>query len=175
MDGQEFGPYSASEILKLEITDDILVTEKSMSEWLPAVKFDFKDMARKELIENLQSSTKTVSDTSKGYKHTNSFTSKNTTNNFPCEIEYMANFNEGMNSIGCKLIITSDQLIFRVHSLNFGDLSNRVFNIKDIVGYRKGILSFMYISFVDGREIKLTVWKKQEIINELENRKQYLK
>ena len=49
MDGDTFGPYSAKEIRDLELLDDVWVTEESMSEWLPAGKFDFDDMVRKEL------------------------------------------------------------------------------------------------------------------------------
>jgi hypothetical protein len=93
---------------------------------------------------------------------------------FPNEIEYKANFNDGMYSIGGKIIITPTQLIFRAHGFNFGDLSDRVFNISSIVGYRKGFLTFMNIDFADGSSIKLTVWKKQEIIDQLEKRKKYL-
>lgn len=49
MDGQTFGPYSARAIRELELFDDILVTEESLNgQWLPASKFDFDDMVRKE-------------------------------------------------------------------------------------------------------------------------------
>lgn len=90
-------------------------------------------------------------------------------------VEYLANFNEGLLSIGGKIIITEDQLIFKAHGLNVGDLSDRIFNIKDISGYRKGLFTFLYIYFIDGSKIKLSVWKKQEVINELEARKAALK
>ena len=49
MDGETFGPYSAREVRDLPLMDDILVTEESMNEWLPACRFDFDDMVRKEL------------------------------------------------------------------------------------------------------------------------------
>lgn len=48
MDGATYGPYSAKEVRDLQLMDDILVTEESMSEWLPAGRFDFDDMAIKE-------------------------------------------------------------------------------------------------------------------------------
>ena len=49
MDGSTFGPYTAKEILGLDLLDDILVTEESMnSQWLPAKEFDFYDMYLKE-------------------------------------------------------------------------------------------------------------------------------
>ena len=49
MDGETYGPYSAREVRDLQLMDDILVTEESMNEWLPACRFDFDDMVRKEL------------------------------------------------------------------------------------------------------------------------------
>lgn len=49
MDGQTFGPYSARAIRDLDLLEDILVTEESLNgQWLPAAKFDFDDMVRKE-------------------------------------------------------------------------------------------------------------------------------
>ncbi len=93
---------------------------------------------------------------------------------FPEFIEHKANFNTGWNSIGGKLIITPTQLIFRAHAFNFGDKSDRIFEIKDIVGYKKGFLTFLYISFRDGNTIKLTVWGKDELIRQLEERRQAL-
>lgn len=51
MDGETYGPYSAKEVRDLQLMDDILVTEESMNEWLPAGRFDFDDMVIKELEE----------------------------------------------------------------------------------------------------------------------------
>lgn len=49
MDGATYGPYSATAVRDLELLDDILVTEESMNgKWLPASRFDFDDMAKKE-------------------------------------------------------------------------------------------------------------------------------
>lgn len=49
MDGETYGPYSAEAVRDLDLLDDILVTEESMNgQWLPASKFDFDDMVRKE-------------------------------------------------------------------------------------------------------------------------------
>lgn len=94
---------------------------------------------------------------------------------FPPEITYLANFNEvGGNSLGGKIIITPEFLVFRPHSVNFGDLSDRVFEIRNITGYRKGFLTFFYISFAGGWEISLSVWKKQEIMDALESRRRVL-
>ncbi len=49
MDGEKFGPYTARETRDLDLLDDVLVTEERMNgQWLPASKFDFDDMVRKE-------------------------------------------------------------------------------------------------------------------------------
>lgn len=53
MDGETYGPYSAKEVRDLQLMDDILVTEESMSEWLPAGRFDFDDMVRKEFEDRI--------------------------------------------------------------------------------------------------------------------------
>lgn len=189
MDGDIFGPYSAKEILSLDLLPNIMVSEASMDSWLPASEFDFADIARKELLEKLQA--KPTNENVSGLdvrKEELKIKLQNNGNialqncqcnvqenihiqSFPQEITYNANFNEGLNSIGGKLIITPAQFVFHPHKVNFGDLSDRVFNISDIVGYEKGFLSFMYIKLKDGRKIKLTVWDKQGIINELEARR----
>lgn len=90
---------------------------------------------------------------------------------FPPEITFLANFNDGLNAIGGKLHITPDTIIFKAHTLNIGNLSDRVFYIADISGYKKGFLSYMYIFFNDGTKIKLNIWKKNKLINELEKRR----
>jgi hypothetical protein len=49
MDGDTYGPYTAKQVVELELLDDVLVTEESMDgQWLPASKFNFEDMVRKE-------------------------------------------------------------------------------------------------------------------------------
>lgn len=194
MDEDIFGPYSAKEILALDLLPDIMVTEVSMDTWLPASQFDFEAIAKQELLSRLQSTpANTETDSMQAKKEAlkrrlqnsgnlyspsksvpTSLIENNPSATFPPEVTFKANFNEGINSIGGKLIITPTQLIFKAHSLNFGDLSDRVFNITDICGYEKGILTFMYIRFKDGRKIKLTVWDKQGIINELEARRNTL-
>lgn len=77
--------------------------------------------------------------------------------------------------MGGKIIITPTLLIFHPHKINFGDLSDRIFEINQISGYEKSILTFMYISFLNGSRIKLTVWNKSEIIEQLEARRVALK
>ena len=93
---------------------------------------------------------------------------------FPEILQFKANLNEGMLSTGGNLVITPTQLIFRPHAINVGNRNHRVYEISEIVGYKKGMLTFMDILFRNGLTIKLTVWNKQKIIDELEARRKYL-
>lgn len=194
MDGDVFGPYSAKGMMELDILPDILVTENSIDTWKPASEFDFVVLAKEEVLERLKNtapknepSPKTIilekrAALKKRLSNANSNMHKpdevqeciSKDNLFPSQIEFNANFNEGINSIGGKIIITPTQLIFHAHKLNFGNLSDRIFEIRDICGYEKGVLSFMYIQFISGYKIKLTVWNKTKIINELESRRNQL-
>lgn len=92
---------------------------------------------------------------------------------FPA-IEIKANFNEGINSIGGKILILPDRFVFKAHSLNVGNVSDRTFLIRDITGYKKGILTFLYVYFNNGQRIKLTIGSKQKFIDALEQRRQAL-
>ena len=193
MDGDVFGPYSAKGMMELELLPDIMVTEVSMDVWQPAENFDFVALAKQEVLERLRSTpTNDVTPaahsieqnredlkarlTNNGnlYVPVEESTKQVVSSNFPDAIEFKANFNEGLNSIGEKIVITPTQLIFKAHAFNIGDLTDRVFDICQISGYEKGLLSFMYISFLDGSRIKLTVWKKSEIIAHLESRRSSL-
>lgn len=200
MDGDVFGPYTAKGMMELDLTPDIMVTEESIDIWQPANKFDFFQLAKQELLEKLKTApTNEAIDAvptieqkreqlkarlknnghlcppnmgSNNAKNDIGFCSSPTMMNlFPKSIEYKANFNEGINSIGGKIIITPTQLIFHPHKINFGNLSDRIFEINQISGYEKGPLTFMYISFLNGSRIKLTVWNKSEIIEQLEARR----
>lgn len=89
-------------------------------------------------------------------------------------LEFKANFVDGLISYGGKIIITPTQLIFHAHKFNFGDLHDKVFEIRDICGYKKGMLTFLDIKFRYGLTIKLAVWAKQQIIDALEARRKAL-
>lgn len=193
MDGSVFGPYSAKGMMELDVLPDIMVTEDSIDTWQPAEKFDFAKLAKEEVIERLKSTpTNDISKITSPLKkrkeelkarlknHGNlcppikkpdNFTIPNT---FPNSIEYNANFNEGINSIGGKIIITPTQLIFHPHKINLGDLSDRIYEISQISDCETGPLTFLYIHFLDGSKIKLTVWNKSEIIEQLESRRNAL-
>lgn len=191
MDGDVFGPYSAKGMMELDLLPDIMVTEASIDTWQPAENFDFANLAKKEVLERLKSTpTNDVPDaiptseqkrkelkarlnnngnlTTQVVKELSHYVPQS---NFPERIEFKANFNKGLNSLGGKIIITPTQLIFHPHKINFGDLSDRIFEISQISGYEKGMLSFLYISFLNGSRIKLTVWNKSEIIAQLESRR----
>ena len=190
MDGDVFGPYSAKGMLALDLLPDIMVTEVSMDVWQPAESFDFATLAKQEVLERLKSTPTNdtpPTDVSLEQKRNELksrlsnkgnltvrpgyLENKNISNAFPESAGYKANFNEGLNSIGGKIVITPSQLIFKAHAFNFGDMTDRVFEISQISGYEKGMLSFLYISFVNGSRIKLTVWSKSEIIEQLEARR----
>lgn len=63
MDGETYGPYSAKQVVELELLDDVMVTEESMNgEWLPAAKFDFDDMVKKESGYSPESSSAVINE-----------------------------------------------------------------------------------------------------------------
>lgn len=76
--------------------------------------------------------------------------------------------------MGGVLHITPSQIRFYPHDLNIGNVTNRAWEIRNVAGFKKGMLTFLYINFNDGSRIKLTVWKKNDIIREIEARRQSL-
>lgn len=88
------------------------------------------------------------------------------------ELTYQANFNENsFNSQGGHLWITKDEVVFKPHSFNFGNLDKKYIRIQDVAGYTKGFLTSFSIWTKDGSEMSLVVWKKNEIIREVEKRR----
>lgn len=191
MDGDVFGPYSAKSMLELDVLPDIMVTEATIDTWQPAGNFDFAALAKQEVLERLKSSSNNDSGSEASIvlqkRDALKARLKNNGNlniagksqpevmppsiSFPEVIEYKANFNDGMLAIGGKIIITPSQLIFRAHKVNIGDLRDRIYEIGQITGYEKGMLTYLYISFQNGERIKLNVWSKTEIIEQLEARR----
>lgn len=125
MDGDVFGPYSAKGMMGLDLLPDIMVTEISMDVWQPAENFDFAASAKQEVLERLQSTptnntlTIEVSLEQKRNELKSRLSNKGNltvqsvdvdkkvvSNIFPDSIAYKANFNEGLNSIGGKIVIT---------------------------------------------------------------------
>lgn len=94
--------------------------------------------------------------------------------NFPV-LTYQANYREDQfNAQGGILMINDTTILFKPHSVNFGDLSEKYVNIADIGGYSKGALTNLSLWTKDGYEIRLVVWKKDEVIKEVESRRRAL-
>lgn len=87
------------------------------------------------------------------------------------EIRHLANHVLGIYSQGGHLWITKDEVVFKPHLFNFGPLGKRYIRIQDVVGYEKGFLTNMTIYTKNGYQMNLVVWKKDEIINEIESRR----
>ena len=88
------------------------------------------------------------------------------------ELKYQANHQvSALNAQGGHLWITKDEVVFKPHALNVGPLGKRYIRIQDVVGYKKGALTHMSIFTKSGYEMDIVVWKKDEIINEIEKRR----
>ena len=88
------------------------------------------------------------------------------------ELKYQANHQiSASNAQGGHLWITKDEVVFKPHALNVGPLGKRYIRIQDVVGYKKGGLTHMSIFTKSGYKMNLVVWKKDEIINEIEKRR----
>lgn len=88
------------------------------------------------------------------------------------ELKYQANHQvSAINAQGGHLWITKDEIVFKPHALNVGPLGKRYIRIQDVVGYKKGALTHMSIFTKSGYEMDVVVWKKDEIINEIEKRR----
>lgn len=98
-------------------------------------------------------------------------------------ISFKANCAEGrltVNGIdlpnyqGGKLIVTETEFIFNPHFFNLGNTNPRHYNIEDITGFDKELLTGLTIFLTDNRCVKLTTWSKDKIINLLTDRKKLL-
>lgn len=93
---------------------------------------------------------------------------------FPSEISFAASLREGIKTYGGKLKIYPDKFIFEPHAFNFGgNLSNRQWEITDIIGYSKGLLTLLDFKMNNHKTIHLAINKKRSIINELEARRKF--
>lgn len=78
---------------------------------------------------------------------------------------------------GGTLHIYDEVAVFRPTKINIGDKSDKIIPIRDICGYKKGILYSFSIYLNNGLEEKLgvvEVWKKDEIIQAFEARRNAL-
>ena len=90
------------------------------------------------------------------------------------KLTFAANFfTGGDNSQGGHLWITDYEVYFQPHKFNFGDLSKKYIKIKDIIGYEKGFLTMFTIKTLS-KDMKLAVWKKQAIIDAIEEKRRKL-
>lgn len=88
------------------------------------------------------------------------------------ELTYQASFHESsINTQGGHLWITKDEVVFKPHAFNMGNLAKKYIRIQDVAGYSKGFLTAFSIWTKDGSEMSLVVWKKAEIIEEIEKRR----
>ena len=88
------------------------------------------------------------------------------------ELKFAANHEiSSSNAQGGHIWITKNELYFKPHMFNMGDLSKRYIRIQDICGYEKLRLTGLTIYTQKGYKMDLVVWKKDEIINALETRR----
>lgn len=88
------------------------------------------------------------------------------------ELKFLTNFKESSaNYQGGVLWITRNEVIFKPHCLNFGNLNKKYIRIQDVAGYSKGFLTLFSIWTMDGSEMGLVSWRKTRIINEIEGRR----
>lgn len=88
------------------------------------------------------------------------------------ELRYQANHQvSASNAQGGHIWITKDEVVFKPHVFNWGPLDKRYIRIQDVVGYKKGAFTHMSIFTKSGYEMDIVVWKKDEIINEIEKRR----
>lgn len=90
------------------------------------------------------------------------------------DLSFKVNYYEGINALGGTLYIYDNVAVFRPHSFNLGSPVDRVIQIRDILSYKKGLLTILYIYLNNGKYVKLATWKKDAIINALEIRKKVL-
>lgn len=90
------------------------------------------------------------------------------------KLKYKANLNAStFNSQGGHLLISDEEIFFKPHKMNFGDLSSTYIKISEIVEMEiKGILIFatLIISDINGKSLELVTWSNKQIILEIQRR-----
>lgn len=92
---------------------------------------------------------------------------------FP-ELTFTANLCESLfASEGGKIVISDETVTFVPHALNFDIFSqaDRTIEIKDIIGYKKGWFAFFTIYVKNRLPYKISTYKKDTIMMELERRR----
>jgi hypothetical protein len=90
------------------------------------------------------------------------------------ELKYKANLNRStFNSQGGNLYISDEEIFFKPHRFNFGDLDSNYMKINEISSLEiQGILFFssLVISDVNGKIMELVTWNNKVIISEINKR-----
>lgn len=90
------------------------------------------------------------------------------------EVSFQANYYFGSfmsGAQGGRLHIYAEITVFKPHILNIGTKDEYTIPIRDFCGYKKGMLTWFTIYLNNGTDVKLAVWKKDEIIQALEARR----
>lgn len=69
MDGDQFGPYTATQIKELDLLPDIMVRQEGSSYWQRADAYNFNSLANDEFIESLNMGMSNVSSESSDPSH----------------------------------------------------------------------------------------------------------
>lgn len=94
--------------------------------------------------------------------------------------KFIANYKESSsNSQGGHLLISKDEIFFRPHAINFGDLSDKYMKIADVVKIEKvtkmfGISREIHFTDKHGRVMEIINWSRDKVISEVEKRKEAL-
>ena len=88
------------------------------------------------------------------------------------EEKFMANYflSPGVSQ-GGRLLISKNEIFFRPHMLNIGDLSNKYLKINEIISFEKPAFPlFLKIHTKDNRVMFLSTWSRNKIIESIRRR-----
>ena len=88
------------------------------------------------------------------------------------EEKYMANYFLSSGVIqGGRLLISKNEIFFRPHKLNIGELSDKYFKISEIESFEKSAFPlFLKIHTKDKRSMFLSTWRRNKIIQSIRYR-----
>lgn len=91
------------------------------------------------------------------------------------ELTYIASLILNFNTQGGRIWINKEELYFKPHKLNFGDLSKKYIRIQNICGYEKYILPIggFAIHTNNGHimELHVFLWQREKVLNAIEERR----
>lgn len=88
------------------------------------------------------------------------------------EEKFMANYflSPGVSQ-GGRLLISKNEIFFRPHMLNIGDLSDKYLKIKEITSFEKPAFPlFLKIHSTNGKTMFLSTWSRNKIIQTIRSR-----